>query len=991
MSKLTLCTLDIESFWSTQHTLSRMSPIEYVTHPETELISISFKFGADKTYCIFGEDTIANWASQVDWSELLVVGHNMSRFDSMILAWRLGVRPGMWGCTLSMATPHHAKTCGLSLGALVEHYGVGKKDNSALINTRGKHLKDFTADEIARMRAYNIADTDQCYALFKRLLKVTPTSEMKLIDHTIRMLVEPQFEVDRPLLAETLVLERERKEKVLLDLAKLLDPARAHADPDGASLVVEKMLGSAAKFADFLRSQGVEVPMKLSQRTGKWAPALAKTDEAFLELQEHENELVAEAAAARLGVKSTILESRLQALITAGDAVGGKLPVPLKYYGADTTGRWSGWAYNCMPAGHEVLTPGGWVDIAEWEPGTPIMQWWPGGSMTWCHVAGKVEHHHVGAMVRLEGPFVRGLFTPDHRIPKVTKTKTSTRNAGWVAAHSGLDGVPAAGVYAGGVSHRTPSQVRLLVAMAADGCVTKEGSIRWGFKRQRKIDRITQLLAACGIDGARTYDYRDSGGYWVAVLAKGNVPTWLTKGFGPWVLELSRGALDAFVDELKYWDGMEHSSSGNTCFFTNREDQAQWVSTALHLSGTPARVGARSAGRFDVYARSSARTSTHGSFEQFDGVVYCPQVDSSFFLVRHDGAIHVTGNCQNFPRISPDKPKLSDALRKSLKAPKGKKVIVADLSGIELRTNMFLWQVPYAMELFQRDPEKADLYRYFAANQLYNCAEDAITKDQRQVGKVSHLGLGFGAGAPTFQKVARLMAKIKMPLKPVDPPPAFYNEHGEWLISAEEYWAWKKAQPLSAEEVVNAYREGHPEIVQGWKTCHKALKWIANGEERPIDPWELCWTCAEGIRTPKGLIRYPDLRQELVPTGERDPKTGELLTDEAGEPLKKLEWVYGRGRNQARIYAGKVTENIVQHLARHVVADYALEFAKTEFGRKYPLALTVHDELVYVVDEADAEPALAKLQEIMRTPVPWWPQLVTWSEGDIADTYGDAK
>ena len=693
MSRLTLCTLDFESFWSTTHTLSKMSPIEYVTHPETELISLSFKFGADKTYCIFGEDKIANWASQVDWSELLVVGHNMSRFDSMILAWRLGVRPGMWGCTLSMATPHHAKTCGLSLGALVEHYGVGKKDNSALINTRGKHLKDFTADEIARMREYNIADTDQCYALFKRLLKVTPSSEMKLIDHTIRMLVEPQFEVDRPLLAETLVLERERKEKVLLDLAKLLDPARAHADPDGASLVVEKMLGSAAKFADFLRSQDVEVPMKLSQRTGKWAPALAKTDEAFLELQEHDNELVAEAAAARLGVKSTILESRLSAFITASDAVGGRLPITLKYYGADTTGRWSGWAYNP----------------------------------------------------------------------------------------------------------------------------------------------------------------------------------------------------------------------------------------------------------------------------------------------------------QNLSRINPDKPKLSDALRKSLRAPRGMKVIVADLSGIELRVNMFLWQVPYAMELFQRDPEKADLYRYFAANQLYTCAEDAIDKEQRQVGKVSHLGLGFGADAPTFQKVARLMAKIKMPLKPVDPPPEFYNEHGEWLISAGEYWAWKKAQPLSSEEVVNAYREGHPEIVQGWKTCHKALKWIANGEERTIDPWELCWTCAEGIRTPKGLIRYPDLRQEMVPTGERDPKTGELLTDEAGEPLKKLEWVYGRGRNQARIYAGKVTENIVQHLARHVVADYALEFAKTEFGRTYPLALTVHDELVYVVDEADAEPALIKLQGIMRTPVPWWPQLVTWSEGDIADTYGDAK
>ena len=86
-----------------------------------------------------------------------------------------------------------------------------------------------------------------------------------------------------------------------------------------------------------------------------------------------------------------------------------------------------------------------------------------------------------------------------------------------------------------------------------------------------------------------------------------------------------------------------------------------------------------------------------------------------------------------------------------------------------------------------------------------------------------------------------------------------------------------------------------------------------------------------------------------------------------------------------------IVHNCVQHLARHVVADYALEFAKTKFGRKYPLALTVHDELVYVVDEGPAPELLAELQRIMRTPPKWWPELVVWSEGDMAGTYGDAK
>ena len=54
-------------------------------------------------------------------------------------------------------------------------------------------------------------------------------------------------------------------------------------------------------------------------------------------------------------------------------------------------------------------------------------------------------------------------------------------------------------------------------------------------------------------------------------------------------------------------------------------------------------------------------------------------------------------------------------------------------------------------------------------------------------------------------------------------------------------------------------------------------------------------------------------------------------------------------------------------------------------------ALMVHDELVYVVPDEEAQSVLDTVQDVMRTPPTWWPELVTWSEGDIADTYGDAK
>jgi hypothetical protein len=117
------------------------------------------------------------------------------------------------------------------------------------------------------------------------------------------------------------------------------------------------------------------------------------------------------------------------------------------------------------------------------------------------------------------------------------------------------------------------------------------------------------------------------------------------------------------------------------------------------------------------------------------------------------------------------------------------------------------------------------------------------------------------------------------------------------------------------------------------------------------------------------MIRYPGLRKEINETN-------------------KEEWFYGEGRNKTRIYAGKITENIVQHLARCILADNALEI-KRKTGA-YPTH-TVHDELIYVVAESDAEEFLHSVQSVMRTPPTWWPELVVWSEGDVASNYGDAK
>ena len=83
-----------------------------------------------------------------------------------------------------------------------------------------------------------------------------------------------------------------------------------------------------------------------------------------------------------------------------------------------------------------------------------------------------------------------------------------------------------------------------------------------------------------------------------------------------------------------------------------------------------------------------------------------------------------------------------------------------------------------------------------------------------------------------------------------------------------------------------------------------------------------------------------------------------------------------------------IVHNCVQHLARGVLLGMMLEIK-----RKYGLVpkLSVHDELIYIVNNSKADEALEQVQSIMRTPPAWWPELVVWSEGSTGQTYGEAK
>ena len=321
-----IVTIDFETYYDKDYSLSKITTEQYVRSPEFEIIGVGVKVNNYPTDWYSG-DNVGRFLGSLDYRNKAILCHNTA-FDGAILSWHFGINPKLWLDTLSMARPFHQLTVGGSLKALAQYYGLGAKGEEVL-NAIGKRRKDFAPDELDRYGAYCINDVEITKALFDKLKAGFPVTELMVIDQTLRMYTEPVIELDVPLLRKHLEEVKTRKRTLMADLGHGV----------GGEEAVKGMLMSNPQFAQYLISLGVEPPMKTSGRTGKETYAFGKTDKAFTDLLEHPDERVQAAVSARMGVKSTLEETRTEALI--GVAGRGALPIMLNYYGAHT-GRFSG-------------------------------------------------------------------------------------------------------------------------------------------------------------------------------------------------------------------------------------------------------------------------------------------------------------------------------------------------------------------------------------------------------------------------------------------------------------------------------------------------------------------------------------------------------------------------------------------------------------------------------------------------------------------------
>jgi DNA polymerase I-like protein with 3'-5' exonuclease and polymerase domains len=336
-----LCVLDLETYYDRDYSLTRLTTEAYVRDPRFETIGLSYTFG-DKTQWL-PKPQVNEFLRDTDWSDTMLVAQNTA-FDGSILNWHYDVQPKAWLDIMGMSRALFPHEKSHSLKAQAERMGVGVKGTEVL-NALGKRYGHFSADDLAKYGEYCNNDVDLTHDLFKLYMGMGfPLQELKLIDMTLRMFIEPRLILDVPMLQQHLAAVREAK---LTLLERVRDNMlRDYTDPEAVRAVfsdgtegIKTLLMSNEKFAQALRDLSVEPPMKISTTTKKPAYAFAKTDEAFKALAEHENPDVQALVAARLGNKTTLEETRTERFINM--ATRGAFPVPLRYYGAHS-GRWSG-------------------------------------------------------------------------------------------------------------------------------------------------------------------------------------------------------------------------------------------------------------------------------------------------------------------------------------------------------------------------------------------------------------------------------------------------------------------------------------------------------------------------------------------------------------------------------------------------------------------------------------------------------------------------
>jgi DNA polymerase I-like protein with 3'-5' exonuclease and polymerase domains len=888
-----LIVVDIETYYSQDFSLSKITIEEYVRSAEFEVIGIAIKVNSNPTEWASGShEELREWLHTFNWGNAIVVAHN-TMFDGAILSWRFGIRPHVWGDTLCMGRALHGIEVGGSLSAMAQRYKLGEKGNE-VIRAKGKRRADFSDVELSYYGDYCINDVDLTYKLFNTMAKDFPRQELKIINLTLRMFIEPELSLNLDILEDHLQDVKKIKED-LLELA-------------GAS---KEILMSNPRFAALLLEFGIEPPRKISLTTGKETWALAKNDDGFKSLLEHVDIRVQALASARLGTKSTLEETRTQRFIDIANR--GLLPVPIRYYAAHT-GRFGGddkinlqnlpsrgsnakklKRAICAPKDHVIIE----ADSSQIE--ARVLAWLAGhDKLVEAFALGKDVYKQMASSI---------YNTPEDQVTKEQRFIGKTTILGCFGADT-----PVLTNY----GWKRIIEVKI-TDMVWDGTewVKHQGVIPKGLR---------EVVTAYGIDATPEHEILTEHGWreWQEVATN---HTLFQSALRKANSQLSTG--DNTLNRLVDQQGGIHLCdvrAGGKDLLTGITLKPSVLLDAIRVLKAQVIKHVKSIGGMKILSQ------TWNSVNVYLTGLLAALHDAIQRLVKHTLTTAAEGS------LYTNRGELTEVLSYDTSSPwiTGKTKTATSTASTTVKD---MHPTTYVL---QHDPrtQKIDV-------QQVQCKKKLMTYDIAYAGPRNRFTIATDAGNLIVHNCGYGMGAVKFKdqLKAMS---------GVVITEAE------------SRRIINIYRSTNSDIVELWREAQYALTCMAQKQRTVFGK--------------SGVLEIMDFPAIKLPSGLLMRYDG--LVAEQGE--KGLQYNYRTRKGMTRIYGGKVVENACQAIARCIIAEQMLRVAK-----KYKVVMTVHDSIVCIAHEDEAQTAQQYVESCMRwTPI-WARGLPVDCESGFAKNYGD--
>lgn len=748
---------------------------------------------------------------------------------------------------------------------------------------------------------------------------------------------------------------------------------------DRGILIDEVLVDSAIKFDEILREENMDRAIELTGLENPNSPLQLKEwlNKKGLEIDSLAKKDVESALKNVEGDIKEVLELRQElskSSVRKYDAMKNvkgndkRVRGLLQFYGANRTGRY------CLTGDHEVLTDKGWVRLDKWNGGN-IACWNTIGEKISFQKSEMVKFPFSGQMVFYEDKRISQISTTEHKMYFKNHYKSEWR-VGEISemlnyAHPAI---PFTG-YRQVQSNLDHIQLRVLIMIQADGHYTAEGNIKLSFLKLRKVERCKSLLRKAEIC-FNLKEYMDkSKKRYVFTIYSRHLPLWLrmfeNKTFDTWLFDESA---DVFFDELVHWDGYQSAKNSIQYSTVNRKN-ADIIQAFAHLSGRACQMSIKKRSQvhnnwqdayiLDIWLRPKNAHQIQRKAKKIDytGMVYCAMTPTGFFLVRRNGRVWVTGNSgrliqvQNLRRnnlqdldlarslvrnkeyesleMLYDSPSdvLSQLIRTAFIPKEGCRFIVSDFSAIEARVLAWLAGEDWVLNAFKNGE---DIY-CSTASQMFGVpvVKHGVNGDLRQKGKVATLACGYGGSVGAL----KAMGAIEMGL------------------SEDEL-----------QSIVDSWREANPNIVSLWWDIDSVVKRVV--KTRTKEKYKsLVISYEKGIL----FIELPSKRRLAY------PKTKIGMNRFGGESIVYEGIVVGNKWDKIESYGGKFVENIVQAIARDILAEAMMRLEKKGFN----IVMHIHDEVVIESDSSSIE----EINEIMSIVPCWATGLILDADGFESEFY----